>query len=258
MDAADRARRTLYEAAKWSSYFEEALQDRGQEHDKSLWWRVSDLDSLAIARACLRNLAAPAICEPACGSGGTSILLAEMVGARDLTLVDISPSALSFARSLLPESLAGVTHLLEGDAFRLPLEDDRFDLTWNVGVIEHYPQSQILDLVREMRRVTRPGGAVLVAIPNRRSIATLKAALLGSHFGRRWLPRASGYRFDTEILYSANALAHLFEHTFGRPVAVRFAGNPLWVTAPEPLVRATQRLWPRSPFSFLAFLIFFK
>lgn len=254
----DRARRTRHEAAKWAAYFDEALLQRGQEHEPSLWWRVSDVDSLAIARACLADIAAPAICEPACGSGGTSMLLAEAVGARDLTLVDIAPSALDFARSLLPERLAGVTRFVEGDAFRLPLEDGQFDLTWNVGVIEHYPPDQIVDLVREMHRITRPGGAILVGFPNRRALATLKAALLGSRFGRRWLAGIAGYRFDTEILYGEAALARLLGQAFATPVEIRYAGNPLWVGAPEPLVRLTQQVWPRSPFAFLVFLILRK
>lgn len=257
-DESDRRRRTAFEAAKWSAYFDEALQQRGQEHEASLWWRVSDVDSLAIAKACLADVDHPAICEPACGSGGTSILLAQAVDARDLTLVDISPSALEFARSLLPRQLAASTHMVEGDAFHLPMEDGRFDLTWNVGVIEHYPPDQIVALVREMHRVARPGGAVLVAFPNRRALATLKAALLGSRFGRRWLTRVPGYRFDTEILYGTGTLARLLERAFGTRVEVRYAGNPLWVGAPEWLVRWTQRVWPRSPFSFLAFLILRK
>lgn len=254
----DRAQRIRYESAKWVEYFDEALAGKGQEHEDSLWWRISDIDSLDIVREFVDVRRPFSICEPACGSGGTSILLSREFEVSGLTLLDVSPSAIAFAASLLPEDLRPRTTLIEGDAFAMPLDADTFDLTWNVGVIEHYSRPQILEMVEEMLRVTRPGGVVMVALPNRRSIATLKAALLGTRFGRRWLTAVPGYRFDSEILYGTRDLAIMFRQQFNVPVEVRYAGSALWVGAPEPLVRLAQRIWCKSPLSFLAFLILHK
>jgi SAM-dependent methyltransferase len=258
IEADDRDRRTLYEGAKWSEYFAEALDGRGQEHDRTLWWRISDVDSLAIVEEFVDVNRAFSVCEPACGSGGTSILLAETYEVSDLVLVDIAPTALDFARSILPAELRHRTALIAGDAFAMPLRANTFDLTWNVGVIEHYSRPQIVQMVRDMLRVTRPGGVVMVALPNRKSVATLKAAILGSCLGRRWLSAIPGYRFDTEFLYRAGSLAHMLEAETGVPAEIRYAGSALWVGAPEALVRAAQGIATRSSLSFLAFLVLRK
>jgi SAM-dependent methyltransferase len=254
----DRQQRVRFEADKWDKYFGDALAGEGQEHENSLWWRISDDDSLHIVREFVSQDRPVAICEPACGSGGTSALLAREFAVSELTLLDISPRALGFAASVLPAELRRRTRLIEGDAFAMPLEADRFDLTWNVGVIEHYSRAQIVDMVEEMLRITRPGGTVMVALPNRSSIATLKAALLGSGFGRRWLGAVPGYRFDSEILYGTHDLARMLGTRFGRLVYIRYAGNALWVGAPEPWVRLAHSIAPRSRLSFLAFLILRK
>lgn len=258
LDDEDRARRIRYEESKWSGYFEQALKGAGQEHEDSLWWRISDIDSLKIVEEFVDVSQPFSVCEPACGSGGTTALLARTHDLSEIALLDISPTAIAFARSILPAELRSRARLIVGDAFAMPVKEDRFDLTWNVGVIEHYLEPQIVSMVGEMLRVTRPGGVVMVALPNRLSVATLKAALLGSRFGRQWLTAIPGYRFDSEILYGTGRLVGLLERNFSRPVHVRYAGNALWVGAPELLVRFVHRLTSQSPFSFLAFLVLRK
>ena len=51
-----------------------------------------------------------------------------------------------------------------GDAERLPFQTDSFDVVWSSGSIEYWP-NPILAL-REIRRITKPGGQVLVVGPN--------------------------------------------------------------------------------------------
>ncbi|MFC7081794.1 methyltransferase domain-containing protein [Halorussus caseinilyticus] len=51
-----------------------------------------------------------------------------------------------------------------GDAERLPFEDDSFDVVWSSGSIEYWPNP--VATLREMRRVVKPGGQVLVVGPN--------------------------------------------------------------------------------------------
>ncbi|MFB6138311.1 MAG: methyltransferase domain-containing protein [Halobacteriaceae archaeon] len=50
-----------------------------------------------------------------------------------------------------------------GDAERLPYADDAFDVVWSSGSIEYWPNPETA--LRECRRVTRPGGRVLVVGP---------------------------------------------------------------------------------------------
>jgi len=51
-----------------------------------------------------------------------------------------------------------------GDAERLPFVDDAFDVVWSSGSIEYWPDP--VATLTEIRRVTRPGGQVLVVGPN--------------------------------------------------------------------------------------------
>ncbi|PSQ45048.1 SAM-dependent methyltransferase [Halobacteriales archaeon SW_6_65_15] len=51
-----------------------------------------------------------------------------------------------------------------GDAERLPFKDDTFDVVWSSGSIEYWPDP--VATLRDMRRVVKPGGQVLVVGPN--------------------------------------------------------------------------------------------
>jgi len=51
-----------------------------------------------------------------------------------------------------------------GDAERLPYRDDTFDIAWSSGSIEYWPNP--VEGLRELRRVAKPGGQVLVVGPN--------------------------------------------------------------------------------------------
>jgi demethylmenaquinone methyltransferase/2-methoxy-6-polyprenyl-1,4-benzoquinol methylase len=51
-----------------------------------------------------------------------------------------------------------------GDAERLPFHDDTFDVVWSSGSIEYWPNP--VDALQECRRITRPGGQVLIVGPN--------------------------------------------------------------------------------------------
>ncbi|WP_049969264.1 methyltransferase domain-containing protein [Haladaptatus cibarius] len=51
-----------------------------------------------------------------------------------------------------------------GDAERLPFKNDSFDVVWSSGSIEYWPDP--VEALRDIRRVTKPGGQVLIVGPN--------------------------------------------------------------------------------------------
>lgn len=51
--------------------------------------------------------------------------------------------------------------------FNLPFENASFDLTYNSGVVEHFPYPADVAALREMARVTKPGGKMVVIVPNK-------------------------------------------------------------------------------------------
>ena len=247
-----------FEKQKWNNYYKEALDGNGQEHQPSLWWKISDDDSVSIVKKYLNPSVHCSILEAGCGSGGSSFYLEHAFKDISITLCDISENALEFARTITPNQLRGNVEYIISDIVCMPFNDDSFDLTWNVGVLEHYTINEILQMAAEMTRVTKIGGYVIIAIPNRRSIATLKAYILGSRFGKLFLFWIPGYRFDSEILYGNRQLKKILFEKFKRDVFVEFAGNMLWVGAPKKWVKKFNSCFPRSSFSFLTFFVFKK
>ncbi|ESS06750.1 MAG: methylase involved in ubiquinone/menaquinone biosynthesis [uncultured archaeon A07HB70] len=66
----------------------------------------------------------------------------------------------------------GRVRFCRGDAERLPFADDAFDVVWSSGSIEYWPNP--VDALEELRRVTRPGGQVLVVGPNNPRTSVMK------------------------------------------------------------------------------------
>jgi GT2 family glycosyltransferase/SAM-dependent methyltransferase len=57
-----------------------------------------------------------------------------------------------------------ITHV-QGDAATLPFADGAFETVLSVDMLEHLAPSARCDAIREMVRVTRPGGVLLIAAP---------------------------------------------------------------------------------------------
>jgi len=62
---------------------------------------------------------------------------------------------------------------VRGDAENLPYADETFDAVWSSGSIEYWPSP--VEALAEARRVTKPGGRVLVVGPRRPSNRALAA-----------------------------------------------------------------------------------
>jgi demethylmenaquinone methyltransferase/2-methoxy-6-polyprenyl-1,4-benzoquinol methylase len=100
------------------------------------------------------------VLDVGCGTGfGTEGLLQH---TEDVYGLDQSPHQLEKAWAKLGKR-DPVTFTL-GDAERLPYRDDAFDKVWSSGSIEYWPNP--VDALAELRRVTKPGGRVLVVGPD--------------------------------------------------------------------------------------------
>lgn len=97
------------------------------------------------------------VAEAGCGTGQTLALFSQRHMAIAL---DISPAALDLAkRTASPAPVLGTI-------FSIPLKDNSCDLIYNSGVIEHFKDPENAAAVREMARVVRSGGHVIVIVPN--------------------------------------------------------------------------------------------
>lgn len=94
-----------------------------------------------------------------CGPGTITLDLAARVSPGEVVGVDASVAVLDIARTAAAE--AGVpVEFRTGDAMALPFEDDSFDVVHAHQVLQHLTDPVLA--LREMRRVTRPGGVVAV------------------------------------------------------------------------------------------------
>jgi len=99
------------------------------------------------------------VLEVGCGTGVVARDLARLVGRRGaVTAVDTSATLLARARELSRGAPGGRIVFRRADGHRLPFADRRFDTVLAITVILHVEDP--LRVVKEMARVTRPGGRV--------------------------------------------------------------------------------------------------
>jgi SAM-dependent methyltransferase len=183
------------------------------------------------------DLAGPApsdtIADVGCGNG---IYLAELArrGLPGRVLgVDMSLGMLAAARQRLttagdlagPGPAVGPVHvaLACADATALPLRDGAADLTLAAHMLYHVPEPS--DALRELRRVTRPGGRVVIGLNGASHLRQLRAAIAAA------LGDAAGARGERVTLDDGESLARSF---FG-PVARHDFTAELRVPAPGPI-----------------------
>lgn len=128
----------------------QAMLDADERH----WWyrgrrRVirAELDRLGLRTGA-------DILDAGCGSGRT---LAELVDYGTVSGIELSEQAAEIARA------RGLGEVRVGRLEQLPWPDESFDLITCLDVIEHTPDDRVT--LRELRRVCRPEGWLLVTVP---------------------------------------------------------------------------------------------
>lgn len=168
-----------------------------------------------------RLTGAETVADIGCGNG---VYLAELArrGHDGRTIgVDLSAGMLQAARAS-----ADAAGLLAGDAAALPLADGVADITLAPHMLYHVPDR--LAAVRELRRITRPGGQVLVVLNAADHLAELSelAVAAAVDFG---LPRDSslaeiradgGVDLDAGVALLAREFSSVERHEFVSELAV--------------------------------------
>jgi SAM-dependent methyltransferase len=185
------------------------------------------------------DLAAPApgaiVADVGCGNGAYLAELAKRGFAGRILGLDMSPGMLTAARDRLATlgpgaraarenagSRAGVA-LLAANATALPLPDGVADLTLAMHMLYHVPDPS--QAVRELRRVTRPGGRVIIGLNGLDHLRELRDLVGEVRGDGRW------GRFERVTLDDGEALARSFFSAVTRHDFV----SELRLTDPEPI-----------------------
>jgi SAM-dependent methyltransferase len=111
-----------------------------------------------------------AVADIGCGNGAYLAALAHRGHAGPLLGMDLSTGMLHAAHRRAPH-----VRLIAGDAAAMPLRDHTSDVTLAMHVLYHVPDPSAA--VRELRRVTRRGGKILVVLNGHDHLRELRDAI---------------------------------------------------------------------------------
>lgn len=154
--------------------------------------------TLELARAAGLD-AAKHVLDVGSGVGGTSRCLAKEFGCR-VTGIDLTDEYCRAAVMLSAKT--GLAHLVDyrqGDATKLPFDDQTFDVVWTEHVAMNIPDKTLL--YKEMHRVLKPGGTLAIY------------DVLAGPSGPVLFPVPWAHTPDTSFLVSPNELRKLLEET---------------------------------------------
>src|SRR5919202_2783778 len=145
-----------YEPSTFSMEREQyAIMARREERH----WRYAGMRRVALAtlHASLDGRGGLRILDAGCGTGGTTVQLRRF---GDVVGIDLAWEA------LLPAAARGLERrLARASIERLPFADASFDAATSFEVVYHIGVSSDLDALRELRRVLKPGGYLLLRLP---------------------------------------------------------------------------------------------
>ncbi len=103
--------------------------------------------------------------EVACGTS-IECLLFSLRGANCLG-VDLDPTVLSYAGKVRAIFTDNITlDLCRADGYTIPCKSQSFDLVFSQGFLEHFDKRNTARLIEEQYRLLKPGGYLLVDVPN--------------------------------------------------------------------------------------------
>jgi SAM-dependent methyltransferase len=189
--------------------------------EQTFWWyRGMRKILFGMLDPLLRGRKMNRVLEAGCGTGHLAQLMQKERGWPVVPL-DLSGEGLRYAREL------GVERPVQGDLIALPFANESFDLTLSIDVIVHMPRGEEHVAARELSRVTRRGGLVVVRAA---ALDILRSRHSEFVFERQRFTRSRLIRTMTET--GIRVLRCTYANALLLPVA--FAKFRLW----EPLTRA--------------------
>lgn len=139
----------------YSELIGDSLSFAGQSHD--FYTRVKADKLIEIIEKKHLSKEAVDVLDVGCGHGLIHPLMLKRKAGLNISGVDVASTVIEKAKETNP-----AVNYRAYDGKRLPFGDNSFDVVYTICVMHHVPPAEWLDFIKEMKRVTRPGGQVIV------------------------------------------------------------------------------------------------
>lgn len=177
------------------------------------------------------------ILEVGSGSGQISASLAKIGGK--IHLLDTSTKSLEFSDKYF-RAKGLYVDIYKQDAFNMDFLDESFDYVWNGGVIEHYSDDRKIKMLKEMWRLVKPSGKMIVTVPCAWDFPFMLAKKI-LEIRKKWsfgqeddlttpriksLMKLAGIKIST--MYSYNPVVGYWFFPYGKEITNLLGLNNLW------------------------------
>jgi len=197
----------------------DALTSSTLKHLREQWWTDTFTEFLVET---LRPRSGKRILDVGCGTGIGEISLARMrLSQVDLFGVDIVFERVRAAFEAARGVNAHVSYAT-ADASQLPFGDKLFDSTYCVAVLQHI--RDVGGTVKEIARVTRPGGRILIVEPDNAArywFSSLASGMEAFELGQRFFGALAAARSESPAAQTGPLVTGLLREHGVLPVSVQ-------------------------------------
>ncbi len=172
------------------------------------------------------------ILEVGCGYGRYIQAMSEM-GYAHCYGIDLSPEQISYAKATL-----GLNNVEQADALEwLNAKNGRFDCILALDILEHLNTHDLMELGEKMRAALKPGGTLIVQVPN--GISPVNPVPYGDLTHVRAFTPQSMQQFFLLVGLTPTCYLEIPPHVHGIKSAAR---RILWSTVVKPLIAMLVRI----------------
>lgn len=154
-------------ADEYDQIHEKNITVTGEKPDFFHDYKIRVLSQLAAER----NIPAESILDFGSGIGNSTPFFRKYFPNADLSGADVSERSLEVAAARFP----GMSTGLRIENQRIPIEDNSFSIAFSACVFHHIPHEEHIHWLRELHRVTRPGGMLGIFEHNPLNPLTVRA-----------------------------------------------------------------------------------
>jgi ubiquinone/menaquinone biosynthesis C-methylase UbiE len=142
-----------------------------------------------------------------------------------ITALDISKGALG----LYSRNNKHAAALVHGSIFNLPFPNNTFDGIYNLGVMEHFSNEEINQILNEFHRVLKPNGKLLLFWPHARATSVLMLKLCHIFMRSILASKKQLHPPEISLIQSRNHASKILTSNNFRLSGYDFGSSDLWI-----------------------------